>query len=280
MRRGHNMEVKIALPLRDFYTGAEKEFSVERQQICEECEGSGSRDGHTETCDSCGGRGIKVVKHMLAPGIFQQVQTHCEVCGGKGHTIAHPCEVCGGSKVVRRVATHTLVLDPGAPNGHRVVFENEADESPDYVAGDLIVNIEEAPPTADVPSSDDDDEHSHGPTDGTWFRRKGPDLYWKEVLSLREALLGAWSRNLTHLDGHVVTLGRGKGTTVQPGFVERVPGEGMPIFGDDDLRRGSLVVEYVVVLPDLMEKGMRKDLWAVFDKWHKKNGQKLAKDEL
>ncbi|KAK3077299.1 hypothetical protein LTS18_010688, partial [Coniosporium uncinatum] len=71
-RRGPNMEVRIAVPLRDFYTGREHEFTVEKQAICSTCEGSGSADGKTDTCGACGGRGMRVQKHMLAPGIFQQ----------------------------------------------------------------------------------------------------------------------------------------------------------------------------------------------------------------
>ncbi|KAI5788481.1 hypothetical protein EDC01DRAFT_660271 [Geopyxis carbonaria] len=279
MRRGPNMEVRITLPLRDFYTGAEKEFEIEKQQICEECEGSGSADGHTDTCTTCGGRGVRIQKHQVAPGIFHQVQTVCDRCKGKGQTIAHPCKVCSGAKVVRRKSAHTLSVEKGMQRGTRIAFENEGDESPDWVAGDLIVHLEEAEPDG-VVDPENADEIEHGPTDGMWFRRKGPDLFWKEVLSLREALLGGWERKLTHLDGHVVTLKRKRGVTIQPNFVERVKGEGMPKYQDEDMGYGDLIVEYTVVLPDLMDKAMRKDLEAVFDKWHKKVGETLVKDEL
>ncbi|KAL8933012.1 MAG: hypothetical protein Q9211_006009, partial [Gyalolechia sp. 1 TL-2023] len=44
-RRGPDMEVHVSVPLRDFYTGHTHDFAVEKQQICEECEGSGSADG-------------------------------------------------------------------------------------------------------------------------------------------------------------------------------------------------------------------------------------------
>lgn len=281
MRKGPNMEVRVEVPLRDFYNGAEKEFSVEKQQICEECEGSGSHDGHMDTCNECGGRGVRIVKHMLAPGIFQQVQTMCDRCGGKGQIIAHPCKVCNGNRVVRKVTKHTLLIEKGAPRGIRIPFDNEADESPEWVAGDLIVHVHEKPADRSV-DEDEIDQYEGGIPDGTWFRRRGKDLFWKEVLSLREALLGDWTRNLTHLDGHEVKLGRKKGQTVQPGFVEIVKGEGMPIYRSEGMDEyGDLLVEYVVVLPDEMESGMRKDIASVFEKWRKKIGKKLGeKDEL
>ncbi len=269
------MEVRVSVPLRDFYTGAEHEFQIEKQQICEECEGSGSADGEVDTCGKCGGRGMVVQKHMLAPGIFQQVQMGCDQCGGKGQTIRRPCKVCGGSRVMRKTTTHVLSVEKGMPKGQRLTYENEADESPDWVAGDLVVVLGEK--EAELGS---EDPHR---TDGTFFRRKGRDLFWKEVLSLREAWLGAWTRNLTHLDGHTIHLSRPRGETVQPGQVEVVKGEGMPVWlGEAEHVEvdtyGALVVEYVVVLPDQMEGGMEKEVWALWEKWRKKRGVDFGRD--
>ena len=276
-RRGPDMEVRMRVPLRDFYAGREAEFEIEKQQICESCEGSGSKDGVVETCGHCHGRGVVIKKHMIAPGFFQQVQMHCDKCGGKGKTIKHPCPVCSGQRVMRKTVTLTADIERGMPNGGRLVFENEADESPDWVAGDLIVTVVE-----DEPSLGHYDEHR---TDGTFFRRKGKDLFWKEVISLREAWMGGWTRNLTHLDGHIVQLSRKRGEVVQPHSVERIKGEGMPVWHGghmhdrhDDEEYGSLYVEYTVVLPDQMDKGMEKEFFELWEKWRLKNGVDLEKD--
>jgi DnaJ-related protein SCJ1 len=270
------MEVKINIALRDFYNGRTTEFQWEKQQICEECEGTGSEDGTVETCASCRGHGVKIVKHQLAPGMFQQVQMQCDVCGGRGKTIKHKCPVCGGARVVRKPTTVALNIERGAARDHRIVYENEADESPDYVAGDLIVLLAEKEPTLEEDNPDR--------VDGVFFRRRGDDLFWKELLSLREAWMGDWTRNLTHLDGHVVRLGRPRGEVVQPGHVERVQGEGMPLWHEDGdsvyhkTEFGNLFVEYEVVLPDQMESGMEKEFWSVFQKWRGKVGVDLHKD--
>ncbi|KAF2753698.1 mitochondrial protein import protein MAS5 [Pseudovirgaria hyperparasitica] len=275
-RRGQNMEVKVSLPLRDFYNGRDTQFSIEKQAICSKCEGSGSADGKVETCGVCGGRGMRIQRHQLAPGMFQQVQAVCDACGGKGQQIKHKCSVCGGARVVRETETFELNLEPGMPDGVRLTYENEADESPDYVAGDLIVHVTEAEPKMDT-------SEEAFRTDGTFFRRRGHDLFWREVLSLREAWMGEWTRNITHLDGHTVFLSRERGRVVQPNHVEIVPGEGMPFWAQEipeesERRFGNLHVEYVVVLPDQMEKGMEKDFHGVWDKWRKKQGVDLHKD--
>ncbi|KAM3075011.1 DnaJ-related protein scj1 [Clarireedia jacksonii] len=275
-RRGPDMEVRVGIPLRDFYNGHTTEFQLEKQMICEECEGTGSADGQVDTCKACNGHGVQIKKHQLAPGIFQQVQVKCEHCDGQGKTIKHKCSVCSGSRVVRKVQTHQLVIERGAPKGKLINYENEADESPDWVAGDLHVTLVEK-----EPNLDDDNELR---VDGTFFRRKGDNLYWREVLSLREAWMGDWKRNLTHLDGHIVQLSRPRGTAVQPGHVEHVKGEGMPKWHEDgdsvyhNTQFGDLIVEYTVVLPDQMEKSMEKDFWALWEKWRKKNGVDLHKD--
>lgn len=276
-RRGPDMEVHLSIPLRDFYVGRDVEFNVEKQQICEACEGSGSEDGEVEMCDRCGGRGMVIQKHMLAPGIFQQVQMGCDQCGGKGKKIRRPCPVCHGTRVVRKPVSLSASVERGMSKGARVVFENEGDESPDWVAGDLVVVLIEQEPALGA----SDGER----TDGTFFRRKGKDLFWKEVLSLREAWMGDWTRNLTHLDGHLVQLSRKRGEVVQPLAVETVKGEGMPIWHEGHMHEhdqgeefGSLNVEYTVVLPDQMDGEMGNDFFALWEKWRKKNGVDLGKD--
>ncbi|KAG6268626.1 hypothetical protein E4U47_004528 [Claviceps purpurea] len=273
--RGHNVEVKVAISLRDFYNGATTEFQWERQHICEHCEGTGSADGHVETCSTCGGHGFRIVKQQLAPGMFQQMQMRCDVCGGRGKSIKHKCPVCQGQRVERKPTKVTLKVERGTGRNSRIVYENEADESPDWIAGDLIVTFAEK-----TPSPEDNPEG----VDGIYFRRKGDDLYWTEVLSLREAWMGDWSRNLTHLDSHVVRLGRPRGQIVQSGQVETVVGEGMPKWheeGDSVYHKyefGNLYVTYEVVLPDQMDKKMETEFWDLWEKWRAKKGVDLQKD--
>jgi len=271
-RRGPNMEVRIHVPLRDFYTGTDHEFKIEKQIICEKCEGSGSEDGQRDTCHKCNGQGMVIQKHMLAPGIFQQMQSQCDVCNGKGSTVKHKCKACDGARVVRAEEAFDLAVEKGMPKGVRVTYENEGDESPDWVAGDLIVHLVEK-----EPEMGKEDKQK---TDGTFFRRKDQSLFWREVLSLREAWMGDWTRNLTHLDGHIVQLSRKRGEVVQPGTVEVIEGEGMPTWRHEDEgpSHGSLHVEYTVVLPDQMDSGMEKEFFSTWEKWRKKKGVDLHKD--
>lgn len=69
-------------------------------------------------------------------------------------------------------------------------------------------------------------------------------------ISLKEALLG-FSRDIKHLDDHIVTLKRD--SVIQPGEVLRVKGEGMPKHQSSE--KGDLYVKVHVIFPtNLTEK--------------------------
>ncbi|KAI5309875.1 DnaJ- protein scj1, partial [Ascosphaera atra] len=239
-QRGSDMHLNLQVPLRDFYNGAEVDIEVEKQVMCDTCEGSGAADGKVVECEACHGKGYVVHRQMIALGMIQQTQQPCGKCGGRGQTVKKPCKKCKGHRVVRQAVPKKIEIEPGTEKGARLVFENEADEHPDWVAGDLVVTLSEEEPELGKEEKDR--------TDGTFFRRRGKDLFWKELLSLREAWMGEWTRNITHLDGHVVRLSRERGQVVQPLAVEEIKGEGMPLLSkhlsdvDDDEFYGSLFV--------------------------------------
>ena len=146
--------------------------------------------------------------------MFAQSQVTCNDCGGRGTVIKKVCPHCQGQKVVDHTAEYTLEVTPGMPEGHEVVFEGEADESPDWEAGDVIVRVRSK---KDV---------------GGW-RRNEANLYWKETIGVDQvrflvlcslcnltviigkALLG-FEKNVTLLDGRNLLLDR-KGLVTQPG---------------------------------------------------------------
>ena len=232
---------------------------IKKRVLCDHCRGSGAAtDGDIHACPECSGSGVRIVKQQIFPGMFAQSQVTCNKCGGRGRVIVRECPACAGNKVLEHTAHFTLDVPRGAPEGHEVVFEGEGDESPDWEAGDVVLRVRSRAEK------------------GGW-RRKESSLYWKETIGVDEvrhqslfffkwriyvffcacahqALLG-FTRNLTHLDGHVVPLVR-KGVT-QPGYVQTIKGEGMPLF-ERPTSHGDLFVEYIVVLPTELSKETQK----------------------
>ncbi|KAI0239149.1 hypothetical protein L0F63_004581, partial [Massospora cicadina] len=151
--------------------------------------------------------------------------TRCDLCGGKGKLVTSTCPVCGGKKVIVDDDTVTVTIKRGVPDGHKLVFEEVADEHPDYTPGDIHVEIVTLPHPV--------------------FTRQGLDLHAKFTITLLESLVG-FERSLTHLDGRKITLKRDEVTPA--GFIQQVAGEGMPHHNVPS-EKGDLYVIYDVEFP-------------------------------
>ena len=79
-------------------------------------------------------------------------------------------------------AHFTLEVEKGCPEGHEIVFEGEADESPDWEAGDVVLRV-------------------RGRKDQGGFKRKETSLYWTETIGVDEVggLILVKSLRLTRL---------------------------------------------------------------------------------
>ncbi|CAN6607862.1 dnaJ-related protein Scj1p [Trichomonascus vanleenenianus] len=233
IRQGPNAETFLECSLYDAYNGGTIDISINLQGICDECEGTGSSDGKRHVCDECHGAGIKIIRRQLTPGMYQEMQMPCDKCHGQGQIITHPCPVCHGQKVVREDRKYHVHIEPGCDRKFDYRLEGEADQSPDWVAGDLIIHVSESRDGSNM-----------------GYRRRGANLFRNEVLSAKEALRGGWERKIPFLGASkgAVTLKRDKNKQVANGEVEIVKGRGMPIPGRDNAF-GDLYITYVVILP-------------------------------
>lgn len=114
--------------------------------------------------------------------------------------------------------------------GQTIVFEGEADQSPEVASGDIIFTIRTTPHES--------------------FKRIGSNLYLKHTITLKESLVG-FTHQVIHLDGSAFKLKR-SGLTPY-GFVDTIIAKGMPkdLYSDD----GDLYVEYNVLYPENLSAG-------------------------
>ena len=91
-RRGADVGYVMELDLEEAVAGVEKRIEIPTLAACEPCHGSGSEDGKTETCSTCGGRG----QVRMQRGIFSMQQA-CPHCEGRGRIIRSPCPTCHGA---------------------------------------------------------------------------------------------------------------------------------------------------------------------------------------
>lgn len=160
------MSVFVYLTRASYWTYPQ--FALRKHVLCDHCRGTGAAsDSDIRTCGGCNGAGVKIVKQQIFPGMFAQSQVTCNECQGRGKVIKRSCPHCNGNKVVEHTQELTLEIAPGTPEGHEVVFDGEADESPDWEAGDVVIRVR---------SKKDK---------GSW-RRKETSLYWRETIGIDE----------------------------------------------------------------------------------------------
>lgn len=236
VHRGSDMRVKVRLTLEEIANGCEKKIKVRKLVQCKDCNGTGSKDGSTETCPTCKGSG-RVIRQQR--GIFgmMQVQSDCDTCGGEGRIIKNKCPKCNGEGVVRDEEIITITIPAGVMGGMQLTVPGKGNAGAHGgVAGDLLVLIEE-------------EEHKD-------FVRQDSDLIYNLLLDMPTAVLGGQVQIPT-LNGDVkITVTPG----TQPGKVLRMRGKGLPRI--DQYGRsygtGDLLINVGVYIPEHLDKDERK----------------------
>jgi DnaJ-class molecular chaperone len=242
-QRTPNVEMVMLVTLEDTYQGASHTVRLNKQRLCKKCRGTGAASkADFQECKACKGQGHVLQRVQLAPGFVQQVQQPCGRCGGKGKVIKKKCPKCRGNKVGRVEQALSVDIEVGTPEGHKIVFDMEADQSPDAIPGDVIFTVQTA-------------NHKT-------FKRNGNDLELTVPLTLSQALLG-FTKTVPHLDGHEVELSEAGITN--HGTRRKIADEGMPIHHVPS-EKGNLFVTYQIELPGYVSADQRQALEKIFPK--------------
>ena len=220
--RGFDLEIQVELTLNEIAAGAEKTLEYERQDLCEQCKGSGAKPGTAPVvCAQCGGQG-RIAQQGFG-GMFRMVTT-CPNCRGRGTVVREHCPACGGNGRQMKKRTVTIKIPPGVHEGQavRVVGEGEAGEGGGK-PGDLHCYIAVKPHPI--------------------FTRHNNDLVCQVPISFTQAALGA------HVD--VPTLRGPEPLDVpagsQHGEVFKLRGKGLP--DARGTRVGDELVQILVEIP-------------------------------
>lgn len=226
--RGSDLRYDLDVTLEEAAFGVEKVIELMKQEDCEACAGTGSKNRKTLVCPACGGSG----QVRYQQGFFSVSRT-CSKCSGTGSTIADPCPACKGQGKVRRQKKVMVKVPPGVDSGSRLKLSGEgAPGANGGPAGDLYIMVEVF-------------EHEY-------FRRDGMDVYCEAPVTFSQAVLGAEVEVRT-LDGkRTVKVPAG----TQPGEKLHIKGKGIPRLGSGT--RGDQVVVVKLVVPKHMSKRQRE----------------------
>ncbi|XP_019935083.1 dnaJ homolog subfamily A member 4 [Paralichthys olivaceus] len=229
-RKGKNVVHQLSVTLEELYLGSTRKLGLQKNVICEKCDGYGGKKGTLEKCSNCKGRGVQIKVQQIGPGMIQQIQSMCSDCQGQGEKFNSKdrCKNCNGQKVERKKKILEVHIDKGMKDGQRMTFQGEGDQEPGLEPGDVIIVL-------------DQKEHSV-------FQRQEEDLTMKMTIKLVEALCG-FKNTIQTLDNRTLVISSEPGDVIKHNDIKCVPNEGMPIY-KDPFERGKLIIQFQVEFPE------------------------------
>ncbi|GBP59469.1 DnaJ homolog subfamily A member 1 [Eumeta japonica] len=229
-KRAKDVMHQLSVTLEELYRGSVRKLKLQKNVICNKCEGRGGKKGSVQICPVCRGSGMQVQIQQLAPGMIQQIQTVCGECRGQREIIdpKDRCKVCQGKKVVRDRKILEVHVDKGMMDGQKIVFSGEGDQEPDLEPGDLIIILQEK-------------EHDV-------FKRSGNDLVIRLTIELVEALCG-FQKVIRTLDDRDIVITVMPGEVTKHAEVKSVLNEGMPMY-KNPFEKGQLIIQFLVNFPN------------------------------
>lgn len=231
-QHGEDVYAQVRLTFREAAFGVRREIAVQKLDVCDRCDGSGSEPGSQPArCRTCGGSGqVQDVRRS----IFGTVMTAhpCTTCEGTGEEIVTPCDRCDGRGRIPVEATVPVDIPAGVSDGLelRIAGAGHAGRA-GGAPGDLYLSL--------------------AVEDDPVFERRGQDVFAVLEIPMTLAALGA-QVELETLDGTEtidVEPGTESGTTI------RLRGKGIPNLGRRG--RGDLFLSVHVATPTPRSKEER-----------------------
>lgn len=228
-RRGKDVIHQLSVSLEELYKGAVRKLALQKNIICDKCEGRGGKKGAVEQCPTCRGTGMQVQIQQLGPGMIQQIQSMCSECRGQGERInpKDRCKNCQGKKTIRDRKILEVHVDKGMVDGQKITFGGEGDQEPGLEPGDIIIVLDEK-------------EHEV-------YKRSNNDLIMRMNIELVEALCG-YQRVIKTLDDRDLVITAIPGEVTKHGDVKCVMNEGMPQY-KNPFEKGRLIIQFLVNFP-------------------------------
>ena len=239
-RKGHDIQASVILTFEEATHGCSKTVTINRQETCRDCGGSGAEHGTSpETCPHCGGRGYVVTQQRTPFGVMQSQQP-CSYCGGRGTIIKNPCRTCRGTGKTGARKTLEVRIPAGIDDDQNIALRGQGDAgSNGGPAGDVIVHVTVKPDPV--------------------FERDGFDVWVHEPITFSQAVLGA-EITVPTVDGKVAyTIPEG----TQSGTRFRLRGKGIQYLNGRG--RGDQYVVVDVEIPKKLTKAQRDALKAFED---------------
>ena len=248
-RKGHDIQASVILTFEEAAHGCSKKITINRQDTCPDCGGTGAAKGTSpETSPDCGGRGYVVTQQRTPFGVMQSQQP-CSHCGGRGTIIRNPCKTCRGTGKTAARKSLEINIPAGIDDDQNIALRGQGDAgSNGGPAGDVIVHVTvKADPM---------------------FERDGYDVTIHVPITFSQAVLGD-DVEVPTVDGRIVQH-IPEGT--QSGTKFRLRGQGIQYLNGRG--RGDQYVIVDVEIPKKVTRAQREALKAFEDSMKEDNYEK------
>lgn len=248
-RKGHDIQASVILTFEEAAHGCSKKITINRQDTCPDCGGTGAAKGTSpETCPECGGRGYVITQQRTPFGVMQSQQP-CSHCGGRGTIIRNPCKTCRGTGKTAARKSLEINIPAGIDDDQNIALRGQGDAgSNGGPAGDVIVHVTvKADPM---------------------FERDGYDVTIHVPITFSQAVLGD-DVEVPTVDGRIVQH-IPEGT--QSGTKFRLRGQGIQYLNGRG--RGDQYVIVDVEIPKKVTRAQREALKAFEDSMKEDNYEK------
>ncbi|ARJ66337.1 molecular chaperone DnaJ [Magnetospirillum sp. ME-1] len=234
--RGADLRYNMDISLEDAFAGKSATIKVPSSAPCEDCKGTGGKDGaQPVTCSGCNGHG----KVRQQQGFFT-IERTCPTCQGMGKIIKDPCRSCGGSGRTRKEKTLSVNIPAGVEDGTRIRLAGEGEAGMRGApSGDLYIFLSIA---------------AH-----RIFQRDGANIFCRVPIPMTTAALGG-TIEVPAIDGSKAKVTIPEGT--QSGNQFRLKNKGMSVLRSP--ARGDMFIQAVVETPVNLTK-RQKELLAEFN---------------
>ncbi|MDP4795964.1 MAG: molecular chaperone DnaJ [Rhodospirillales bacterium] len=228
--RGSDLRFNMEITLEDAFNGLKTEIRVLTAVVCDDCKGSGGKDGASPAaCGSCGGAG-----RVRQQSGFFTVERTCPTCQGTGQTIKDPCRGCGGSGRKQKEKTLSVNIPSGVEDGTRIRLASEGEAGlRGAPTGDLYIFLAIKP--------------------HRFFRRDGADIHVRVPVPMATATLGGQIEVPT-VEGKLLRVSIPEGTPT--GHQLRLRSKGMKVLRSES--RGDMFVQIFVETPVNLTKKQKE----------------------
>lgn len=234
--RGRDLRYDVEITLEEAAKGVKKSVTIEKPELCEDCDGRGGED--YERCSDCDGKGAKRVRQQTPFGIFESRVT-CKRCQGHGEIIKNTCSTCKGRGIIHKKKTLEVNIPAGVDSGAQLRLREEGEAVKNGTTGDLYIFI---------------DVKKH-----KYFEREGDDIILEIPITITQAILGD-EVEVPTLDGKAA-LKIPRGT--QPETILRMRNKGIQNLNHHG--PGDQLVKIKVEIPEKLNR-KQEELMKEFEK--------------